>query len=542
MGGQRTMPSHVGHCACLVEAALKVRNSCLHATTMRTGMDPEPARSAGANAMNQVETGPREVQMDELDVLVVGAGLSGIAAGYHLKTKCPSKSWAIWEARDAIGGTWDLFRYPGIRSDSDMYTLGYSFRPWAEQKAIADGPSILKYVRETAAEFGIDRHIRFQTRVVSAEWSTADERWTVRATCTRTGDEVVVRCGWLLMCSGYYDYDSGYTPDFDGLDDFAGRVVHPQFWPDDLDISGKRVVVIGSGATAVTLVPELAKDAAQVVMLQRSPTYVVSMPSVDPVAARLRRSLPAQAAYDVVRWKNILYAQWTYQFCRRFPTLARRVIKDRVRAQLSDAVPVEPHFSPTYDPWDQRLCLVPDGDLFESLRSGKASIMTDRIERFTESGIALQSGRQLEADIVVTATGLRLKFLAGLEVLVDGEPVQASESLLYNGVMLSGVPNLAMTFGYTNASWTLKCDLSCVWVTRMLNHMASRGYRMVTPLPSRSMKREPLVDFTSGYFQRAAGSVPLQGQRAPWRVYQNYFVDLAMFRMKPIAGQDLVFR
>lgn len=492
--------------------------------------------------MSAADTERSSTQVEELDVLVVGAGLSGIAAGYHLQSKCPSKSWAIWEAREAIGGTWDLFRYPGIRSDSDMYTLGYSFRPWTEQKAIADGPSILNYVRETAAEFGIDKHIRFETRVTSAEWNSSDARWTVRAACTRTGDEVVVRCGWLLMCSGYYDYDSGYTPDFKGMDDFTGQIVHPQFWPNDLELKGKRVVVIGSGATAVTLVPELAKQGAEVVMLQRSPTYVVSMPSVDPVAERLRSSLPPQAAYDVVRWKNILFAQATYQFCRRFPTMARRLIKDQVKDHLADAVPVEPHFSPTYDPWDQRLCLVPDGDLFESLKAGKASIVTDQIERFTESGIALKSGRRLDADIVVTATGLRLKFLAGLKVLVDGQEVRASESLLYNGVMLSGVPNLAMTFGYTNASWTLKCDLSCVWVTRMLNHMESRGYRMVTPLPSNGVQREPLGDFSSGYFQRAAGRLPLQGDRAPWRVYQNYFVDLAMFRIKPIAGQDLVFR
>jgi cation diffusion facilitator CzcD-associated flavoprotein CzcO len=479
---------------------------------------------------------------EELDVLVVGAGLSGIAAGYHLQTTCPGRSWAIWEARDAIGGTWDLFRYPGIRSDSDMYTLGYSFRPWSEQKAIADGPSILNYVRETAAEFGIDQLIRYQTKVVSASWSSADARWTVTAESGSTGDSVVVRCKWLMMCTGYYDYDGGYTPDFAGMDEFTGRVVHPQKWPEDLDVEGKSVVVIGSGATAVTLVPELSRTAAHVVMLQRSPSYVISMPSVDPAAQRLRALLPERLAYDAVRWKNILFASTTYQICRRFPTAARRFIKNQARENLGDSVDVEPHFSPTYNPWEERMCLVPDGDLFEALKSGRAEMVTDHVARFTETGIQLKSGKELAADIVVTATGLRLKFLAGLEVMVDGESIDASELLVYNGVMLSGVPNLAMTFGYTNASWTLKCDLSCAWVARMLNYMDARGHRVVTPVPDGAVRPEPLVDFSSGYFKRAAARLPHQGNRAPWRVYQNYFLDLAMFRLKSMAGEGLQFR
>jgi cation diffusion facilitator CzcD-associated flavoprotein CzcO len=480
--------------------------------------------------------------VQHVDVLIVGAGLSGIAAGYHLGSTCPDRTYEIWEARDAIGGTWDLFRYPGIRSDSDMYTLGYSFRPWKDQKAIADGPSILRYVRETAEEFGIDRHIRFGRKVLSASWSSTDACWTVEATDTSTGEAVKVTCQWLMMCSGYYDYDEGYTPEFEGLESFAGAVVHPQKWPQDLSMAGKRVVVIGSGATAVTLVPELAKQAAHVTMLQRSPTYVVSMPAVDPIAERLKKLLPQRLAYDVVRWKNVMYAMTTYEFARRYPAKAREFILDRVREHLGGAVDVDRHFSPTYKVWDQRVCLVPDGDLFESLKGGRAEVVTDRIERFTPAGIVLQSGRTLDADVVVTATGLKLKFLAGLKVTVDGEEKQPSSMLMYNGVMLSGIPNLGMAFGYTNASWTLKCDLSCSWVARMLNHLRDHNYRMVMPDPAPPVTPEPIVDFNSGYFLRSMNQVPRQGHRAPWRVYQNYLLDLMLFRVKPLAGEGLILK
>lgn len=463
---------------------------------------------------------------EHFDVLVVGAGISGIAAGYHLQTACPGRTYAILERRDTIGGTWDLFRYPGIRSDSDMYTLGYSFRPWTDPKAIADGPAILRYVNETAREFGIDRHIRFGHHVKRAAWSTAEARWTVETERTDTKERCRFTCNFLFMCSGYYNYDAGYTPDFAGTGQFQGRIVHPQKWTDDIEYADKRVIVIGSGATAVTLVPEMAKRAAHVTMLQRSPSYIFSLPSEDYLANALRRFLPKALVYRLIRWKNVLIGAYFFRFCRRSPERAKAFLLRQVRAALGPDYDVEQHFTPRYNPWQQRLCLVPDSDLFTAIKAGRVSVVTDHIETFTERGIRLRSGRTLEADLVVTATGLNLQLLGGLEVTVDGEPVEFSKTLTYKGVMFSDVPNLALTVGYTNASWTLKCDLTCEYVCRLLNYMETNGYAQCCPRPhDPDMEREPFIDFTSGYVQRAIDAFPKQGLKLPWRAYQNYMLD-----------------
>ena len=463
---------------------------------------------------------------EHFDVLVVGAGISGIAAGYHLQTACPGRTYAILERRDSIGGTWDLFRYPGIRSDSDMYTLGYSFRPWTDPKAIADGPAILRYVNETAREFGIDRHIRFGHHVKRAAWSTAEARWTVETERTDTKERCRFTCNFLFMCSGYYNYDAGYTPDFAGTGQFRGRIVHPQQWTDDIEYADKRVIVIGSGATAVTLVPEMAKRAAHVTMLQRSPSYIFSLPSEDHLANALRRFLPKALVYRLIRWKNVLIGAYFFRFCRRSPERAKAFLLRQVRAALGPDYDVEQHFTPRYNPWQQRLCLVPDSDLFTAIKAGQVSVVTDHIETFTERGIRLRSGRTLEADLVVTATGLNLQLLGGLEVTVDGESVELSKTLTYKGVMFSDVPNLALTVGYTNASWTLKCDLTCEYVCRLLNYMQANGYAQCCPRPhDPDMEREPFIDFTSGYVQRAIDAFPKQGLKLPWRAYQNYMLD-----------------
>ena len=458
------------------------------------------------------------------DVIVVGAGISGIGAGYHLQTRCPDRSYVILEGRDAIGGTWDLFRYPGIRSDSDMHTLGFSFHPWKHAKSIADGPSIRKYVEETARSHGVDRHIRFGHRVTAADWSTEDAVWRVSVdgpdgACTMT-------CSFLFMASGYYNYARGHAPAFPGQVRFGGRLVHPQFWPEDLDYAGKRVVVIGSGATAVTLVPEMAKTAAHITMLQRSPTYVVSRPSEDRVANGLRRLLPAKAAYALTRWKNVLFGMYFYRMTRKRPAQTKSRIIDMVRAQLGPDYDVGTHFTPSYNPWDQRLCLVPDNDLFDALKAGQASVVTDQIASFDETGIALQSGGHLDADVIVTATGLEIQMLGGASLSVDGRAINPATTLIYKGMMLSGVPNLAFCFGYTNASWTLKADLTALYICRLLNAMKRRGKRQVTPEAGPEVASTPFVDFSSGYIQRAADVLPKQGDRKPWRLNQNYALDM----------------
>ena len=468
---------------------------------------------------------------EHVDVLIVGAGISGIGAGCHLQTRCPDKSYAILEGRADAGGTWDLFRYPGIRSDSDMYTLGYSFRPWTKPKAIADGPSILEYLKDTAKSYGVDKHIRFGHRVKSAAWSSQDARWTVEA--ERGAERVPVRltCNFLFMCSGYYNYAEGYTPQFPGAERFAGRIVHPQKWTEDIDYANKRVVVIGSGATAVTIVPEMAKTAAHVTMLQRSPTYVISLPAEDFIANSLRRVLPVKLAYLLTRWKNVLFGMLFFQLSRRRPELIKKLIANGVRKALGPDYDIGAHFTPRYNPWDQRLCLVPNGDLFEAIKAGGVDVVTDQIETFTPRGIALRSGKQLDADLIVTATGLNLQLLGGVQVSVDGRDVDLAKTLNYKGMMFSDVPNMASSFGYTNASWTLKCDLTCEYVCRLLNHMQKHGYRQCMPRNvDPSLAEEPWIDFSSGYVQRSLHKLPKQGSKLPWKLHQNYAFDIMMLR------------
>lgn len=468
---------------------------------------------------------------EHLDVLIVGAGISGIGAGCHLQKQCPGKRYAILEGRADMGGTWDLFRYPGIRSDSDMYTLGYSFRPWTHAKAIADGPAILDYLKDTARTYGIEKHIRFHHLVKRASWSSQDARWTVEAERGPNREPVRFACNFLFMCSGYYNYNEGYTPQFAGIERFAGRIVHPQKWTSDIDYASKRVVVIGSGATAVTIVPEMSKTAARVTMLQRSPTYVISMPAEDSIANALRRVLPVKLAYLLTRWKNVLFGMLFFQLSRRRPDMIKKLIFNGVRKALGPDYDIGTHFTPRYNPWDQRLCLVPNGDLFEAIKAGRVDVVTDQIETFTEKGLALRSGRELEADVVVTATGLNLQLLGGMQLSVDGRAVDLADSLNYKGMMFSDVPNMASSFGYTNASWTLKCDLTCEYVCRLLNHMDKHGYRQCTPRNlDPSLAEEPWIDFSSGYVQRSLHKLPKQGSRLPWKLHQNYAFDIMMLR------------
>jgi cation diffusion facilitator CzcD-associated flavoprotein CzcO len=479
--------------------------------------------------------------MEHIDVLIVGAGLSGIGGAYWLQTKCPTKTYAIFEGREASGGTWDLFRYPGVRSDSDMYTLGYSFRPWRDAKAIADGPSILNYIRDTARDYGIESHIRYNHRVRRASWSTKNSEWTVEAEVGAEKSIVTLTCSFIYLCTGYYDYEKGYTPEFPGVEKFSGTLVHPQKWPENLDYTGKSVVVIGSGATAVTLVPAMAERAKHVTMLQRSPTYVVNLPAQDKIANSLRRHLPIKTAYAVTRWKNVFLQMFFYTLARAKPEYFKSMVLRGVRHQLGREYDVR-HFTPTYNPWDQRLCLVPDADLFNSIREGKSSVVTDQIETFTEKGIRLRSGEELEADIIVTATGLNMKLMSGLQLVVDGKPVDMSGTMAYKGMMYSDVPNLASAFGYTNASWTLKCDLTSEYVCRLINHMDEHGYTQCTPRRTDpSVVDEPAIDFTSGYVQRALPTRPRQGSKTPWRLHQNYALDLMGVRYSAVDDGTMKF-
>jgi cation diffusion facilitator CzcD-associated flavoprotein CzcO len=483
------------------------------------------------------------VSAEHLDVLIVGAGLSGIGAAHHLQRDSPGKRYAILEAREDLGGTWDLFRYPGVRSDSDMHTLGYRFRPWTEARSIADGPSILRYVRDTARDGGIDAKIRFNHRVVAASWSSAEARWRVEAERTDTGETVAVTCDFLFMCSGYYRYDQGYTPEFPGIESFGGEVVHPQHWPEDLDYSGKRVVVIGSGATAMTLVPAMAADAAKVTMLQRSPTYVVSMPGEDAIANGLRRILPDRWAYTIVRWKNVTLQGLSYRLSRSRPGLMKKLLRRALVKALPPGYDVDTHFKPTYNPWDQRLCLVPDADLFRAISDGSAEIVTDRIASFGERGIELESGAELEADVVVTATGLNVLFLGGMRIRIDGEEPDMATTMTYKGMMLNDFPNFAFTLGYTNASWTLKADLVAEYVCRLLNRMDAGGYDVCVPrITDPSVTEEPLLDFNSGYVLRALAGLPKQGSKEPWKLKQSYPFDLRGMRYGSLEDGAMQFQ
>lgn len=479
----------------------------------------------------------------DFDVLIVGAGLSGIGAAVHLQKNCPGETYAILEGRDAIGGTWDLFRYPGVRSDSDMYTLGYRFKPWKAAKAIADGPSIRSYIVETAHEHGINQHIRFGHKVAAAAWDSAAARWTVTTTIkSGTAEEEVgtLTCRFLYMCSGYYSYSQGHRPTWTGEADFKGQIIHPQFWPENLDYAGKRVVVIGSGATAVTLVPAMANTAASVTMLQRSPTWMVSRPSSDAIANVIKSVLPAQMAYDLVRWKNVTMGQWFYKQTRNNPGKVREALLGRLAKLLPADYDLETHFTPGYNPWDQRLCLVPDADLFTAIKAGKADIVTDQIERFEAGGIRLKSGALLEADIVVTATGLKLEALGGMTVSVDGETRRTADALAYKGLMFSGIPNLAQSFGYINASWTLRSDLIADYVCRLLNHMRRTGADIATPTPAADVTPERLaMDLQSGYVQRGADALPRSGNRAPWLVTADYKYDRRELLEGPVTDEML---
>ena len=479
--------------------------------------------------------------IEHFDVLVVGAGISGISAGWHLQTRCPAKTFALLEARDAVGGTWDLFRYPGVRSDSDMHTLGFAFRPWRGARAIAGGPAILRYLQDTARDCGIDRRIRFGHRVTGAAWSSAQVRWTVEAALA-DGTTTRLTCSFLYACSGYYDYAEGYLPRWPGMERYRGRIVHPQHWPAGLDLAGQRIVVIGSGATAVTLVPALAATAAHVTMLQRSPTYVVSRPSEDAVANWLQRRLPGRLASGAIRWKNVLLGLGFYTLARRRPDAVRRAIVRQAQRQLGPGCDAGRHFTPRYDPWDQRLCLAPDGDLFAALRSGRAAVVTDEIETFTEDGVRLKSGTELPADLVVAATGLQLQLLGGMRLVIDGVPLDGAASLSYKGVMYSDVPNFAAMFGYVNASWTLKSDLTAGYVCRLLKRMDARGARWCVPRRGDDAPgSEPAIRMSSGYFQRAAALLPRQGTKRPWRFHQNYLLDVLALRLGPVGDAALEF-
>jgi monooxygenase len=478
----------------------------------------------------------------DVDVLIVGAGISGISAACHLQKECPNKSYAILEARESIGGTWDLFRYPGVRSDSDMYTLGFSFRPWASDQAIVGGASIRDYIEDTAKEHGVIPHIVFKTRVIGASWSTAEARWSVEVK-EEGGETSVHTCRFLYACAGYYDYDQGYTPELPGRERFQGPIVHPQHWDPSTHYAGKRVVVIGSGATAFTLVPALAKTAAHVTMLQRSPTYAVAMPSRDIIASTLRKLLPERIAFTLIRAKNTLMQAYVYGLARWLPTLMARFILMLVKKQLPGVNDVEKHFRPHYKPWDQRMCLVPDADFFAAMRAGKATVETDEIAEITEHGVRLVSGKVLEADLLVTATGLNIKVVGGMRITVDGEKITPQKTLTYKGVMLSDVPNFVFTMGYTNASWTMKAELTSKWVCRVLNAMDAGGFTLCAARPGdQATSDDPLVDFTPGYVKRASKLMPQQGETGPWRFHQSYFKDLAVLRFFPLDDTTLELR
>ena len=481
-------------------------------------------------------------QSESIDVLIIGAGLSGIGGACHLRRNSPDRSFMILESREASGGTWDLFRYPGIRSDSDMYTFGYGFKPWSDKSSIADGHKILSYIREAAAEYDVEQHIRYQHKVVSASWSSTQSRWLVTAERGDTGEQATISCQFIFSCSGYYDYDQGYTPEFAGIDSFKGQVIHAQHWPEQMDYQGKRVVVIGSGATAVTLVPAMSQDTASLVMLQRTPTYIASVPKEQPLAETLRKWLPDSWVFRLIRWKQVLFQIYLYQLSRRNPQRLRKYLLGLVRKEMGPDYDVDTHFTPDYNPWDQRLCGVPDGDLFTAIRENRAEVVTDHIDQFNKEGIHLKSGKQLDADIVVLATGLNLKFAGGVQYSVDGKVLDFAEHFIFRGMMFSGLPNMAFTVGYTNSSWTLKADLTGQYVSRLLNKMARHSYTAVTPRLTGEVEEMPLLDFDAGYVLRSRESFPKQGNRLPWKNYQNYIRDFIGLRLSRQNDDELEFR
>jgi len=478
---------------------------------------------------------------EHFDVVIVGAGISGISTAWHLQDRCPSKSYVILERRENIGGTWDLFKYPGIRSDSDMFTLGFRFKPWESAKSIADGQSIWNYINDAAKESGIDKHIRTGQRVTSVDWSDADNRWTVNI--ETGGESQQITASFLSVCSGYYNYDEGYSPEFPGAADFAGQIIHPQHWPEDLDYAGKNVVVIGSGATAVTLIPSLVNGGVgHVTMLQRSPTYIGALPLEDSVAKQVNKYLPKHLAHFINRWKQIGYSTGQYQIARKFPSVFKKALRQMATRRLPEGFDYDKHFSPRYNPWDERVCLAPNGDLFKAIRSGKAGVVTDTIETFTATGIKLTSGEELQADIIVTATGLNMQLFGGATATRNGEPIDLPGTMCYKGLMLSGVPNMSITFGYTNASWTLKADLVSEFICRLLNYMDANGFDRVEPKhPGASVDEMPFMDFTPGYFRRAMDSLPKSGSEAPWKLKQNYFFDMRTIRYGKVDEESLQF-
>ena len=483
-----------------------------------------------------------DAQRKKFDVLIIGAGISGIGAACHLKRELPHKSFAILERRAAVGGTWDLFRYPGIRSDSDMNTFGFGFRPWTETRVLSDGPSIKKYVEDTAREYDVFRHIRFGTKVTSARFSSSDARWTIESVNEKNGEKSVYTANFIIACTGYYNYDQGYQPEFPGEKNFKGQIIHPQKWPENLDYSGKKVVVIGSGATAVTLIPAMAPKTAHITMLQRSPTYIVSIPSNDFLSETLRKFLPKSWVYQMARLRNVALQRLIFMLAKARPGAIRRLILAGAKRQLGDAVDIK-HFSPSYNPWDERLCVVPDGDLFETLKSGRASIVTDQIETFTEKGIKLKSGKELEADIIVTATGLNVELMGGVEVEVDGAKVPVPERVTYKAVLVEGVPNAAIIFGYTNASWTLKVDIACEYICRLLKHMDKNRLHTVVAHAPADIRTEDTVmgGLSSGYIRRAANKLPRQGKTGVWKVTNDYLSDSAMLKLTPVTDDALKF-
>lgn len=478
---------------------------------------------------------------EQLDVIIIGAGLSGIGAACHLTRECPNKRYVILEGRDAMGGTWDLFRYPGIRSDSDMYTLGYQFKPWTNPKSIADGPSILQYIKDTAREYGVNDHIQFNSKVVKAAWSTDDACWTVTVENPKSGKTKLYQAQFVLCCAGYYSYESGYDPEFPGRDQFKGDIIHPQKWPEGYDYSGKEVVVIGSGATAVTLIPSMANKAKHITMLQRSPSYVATLPEKDEMPEKLRKVLPEKWVYRLTRTRNIAFNMAFYNFCQNFPEVSKKLLIEQVKRQVGSKVDIK-HFTPKYNPWDERLCAVPDGDLFKVIRKGKASVVTDQIETFTENGIQLKSGKHLDADLIITATGLNIQIMGGLSLEVDGAPFEISNKLYYKGLMLEDLPNFGMVIGYTNSSWTLKADMISQFVVRLLKHMDRKGLRQCTPRNhDQSMEVVPFLNLRSGYIQRAKDLVPRQGSKMPWKLYQNFVLDNVLIRLAKLEDGNLEF-